>query len=405
MRFQKAVDPLSPLARKSLRGGGLGVAPRTDRVDGIALFAGVAGLERAAHLVLGTRYRTLCYVERDAYAASALVARMEDAALGRAPIWDDVSTFDARRWRGLVDLVIGGFPCQDISDAGARRGILEGKRSSLWFEYARIVHESGARYVFAENVGALARRGLDVVLGTLADLGFDAEWLTLRASDVGAAHCRKRLFILAKRRDGLDDSLRGRHGDSVQEALPGRHTAVAAGHEMADALRLPSWERTGRERVLEVGANGDGALADAASERVGAEDASKAGISQPGTRESSGSRSGALADAERPGHEGHRPAEPSRRGEPLALHRDGPEIPLFAPGPGDREGWEELLASRPELAPAVKPRLRVLVDGVALVVDKGRTDQLRCAGNGVVDLQAAAALVVLDRRLGAGLTT
>ncbi len=121
--------------------------------------------------------------------------------LDDAPIHDDVTTFDGRPYRGLVDIVSGGFPCQDLSFAGKRAGIIEGKRSGLWREYARIVDEVGARGVLVENVpGLLADGALGVVLGDLADLGFDAEWWRLSAADVGAPHLRQRVFVVAYRK-------------------------------------------------------------------------------------------------------------------------------------------------------------------------------------------------------------
>lgn len=95
-----------------------------------------------------------------------------------------------------VDVVCGGFPCQDISSAGQGVGI-GGARSSLWKEYARLVDELRPRYVVVENVAALRRRGLDVVLGDLSALGYDAEWDCLRASDFGAPHRRDRIWIVA----------------------------------------------------------------------------------------------------------------------------------------------------------------------------------------------------------------
>ncbi len=116
--------------------------------------------------------------------------------MATAPIWTDVSTFDGRPFRGLVGCVSGGFPCQDISVAGKQAGI-EGQRSGLWKQFARIVSEVQPRLVVIENVAALRTNGLEVVLADLAALGFDAEWGTLRASDVGATHHRDRLFILA----------------------------------------------------------------------------------------------------------------------------------------------------------------------------------------------------------------
>lgn len=95
-----------------------------------------------------------------------------------------------------VDLICGGFPCQDISFAGYGAG-LAGERSGLWYEFARIIRLVGPSFVLVENVAALLVRGMGDVLGTLADLGFDAEWSTFTACSVGATHMRRRLFIVA----------------------------------------------------------------------------------------------------------------------------------------------------------------------------------------------------------------
>jgi DNA (cytosine-5)-methyltransferase 1 len=176
----------------------------------LSLFSGIGGLDLGIALALG-RARTVCYVEREAFAASALVARMADEALDSAPVWDDVCTFDARPWRGVVDCVAGGFPCQDVSLAGTGAG-LDGERSGLWREYARIIDECRPGFVFIENVAALVRRGLDRVLGDLARLGFDAEWGVFSASDVGAPHRRERLFLLARVADADDAGLQGLAG-------------------------------------------------------------------------------------------------------------------------------------------------------------------------------------------------
>ena len=163
----------------------------------LALFAGAGGGILGGKL-LG--WRTVCAVEIAAYARDVLLARQRDGCLEEFPIWDDICTFDGRPWRGHVDVISGGFPCQDISCAGKGAG-LAGARSGLWYEYVRLIREVEPRYVFVENVGALLVRGLDAVLGAFAELGFDAEWGTLRASDVGAPHRRERVFILAWRRD------------------------------------------------------------------------------------------------------------------------------------------------------------------------------------------------------------
>ncbi|NMX98615.1 DNA cytosine methyltransferase [Pseudomonas veronii] len=159
----------------------------------LALFAGAGGGILGGHL-LG--WRTVCAVERDAYAAQVLAQRQNDGALATFPIWSDVCSFDGRPWRGLVDVVSGGFPCQDISAAGNGDGI-DGARSGLWREMARIVGEVRPRFVYVENSPLLVGRGLAVVLGDLAKMGYDAQWCIVSASDCGAPHQRERCWVVA----------------------------------------------------------------------------------------------------------------------------------------------------------------------------------------------------------------
>jgi len=160
----------------------------------LALFAGAGGGILGGHL-LG--WRTVCAVEWEPYAACVLAARQNDGILPPFPIWDDVQTFDGRPWRGIVDVVSGGFPCQDISAAGRGAGI-DGKRSGMWSHMARVVGEVRPRYVFVENSPMLTSRGLHRVLGDLAEMGFDARWGVVSAADVGAPHQRDRIWIVSK---------------------------------------------------------------------------------------------------------------------------------------------------------------------------------------------------------------
>ncbi len=157
----------------------------------LALFAGAGGGILGGHL-LG--WRTVCAVEWEPYPASVLCARQNDGFLPPFPVWDDVQTFDGKPWRGIVDVVSGGFPCQDISAAGKGEGI-DGERSGMWREMARIIHEVRPRFVFVENSPMLTSRGLGRVLGDLASMGFDARWGVLGAADVGANHQRDRIWI------------------------------------------------------------------------------------------------------------------------------------------------------------------------------------------------------------------
>ncbi len=163
------------------------------RLNELALFAGVGGGILGGKL-LG--WRTVCAVEWDAYARDVLVARQNDGCLDPFPIWDDIQTFDGRPWRGRVDVVSGGFPCQDISCAGKGAGI-EGSRSSMWKHMARIIGEVRPQYAFVENSPMLVGRGLSVVLADLAEMGYDAKWGIVGAHHVSAPHKRDRIWIVA----------------------------------------------------------------------------------------------------------------------------------------------------------------------------------------------------------------
>jgi DNA (cytosine-5)-methyltransferase 1 len=276
------------------------------------LFTGIGGLDLGIKIAV-PEARVICCVEADGYCQRLLFARMLDGSLDCCPIHGDVRTFDGRCWRGCVDLVCGGFPCQDISCAGRGAGI-DGERSGLWAEMARIVGEVRPRYVFVENVAALVNRGMGRVLGDLSGLGYDAEWLTLSAADVGAPHLRQRVFILA-----------------------------------------------------------DAQCAERGPERL------------------RGSDRGEGLDGER-----QSPARPRRGGAALAAaegqrrERRPAELPVFPPGPGERDAWAAVVEDWPHLEPAV----RRVAHGIP-----GRVDRLRGLGNAVVPLQAAVAFAVLLERL------
>jgi DNA (cytosine-5)-methyltransferase 1 len=217
-----------------------------ERIRELALFAGSGG-GILGGLLLG--WRTVCAVECDHYAASVLVSRQNDGILEPFPIWDDVRTFDGSRWQGRVDIVSGGFPCQDISVAGKGAGIT-GERSGLWKEMARIVGEVRPRFVWVENSPALLVRGIGVVVGDLAEMGYDCRWGIVSAADAGAPHIRKRIWILANSNSkesriefGKNSSNRRRRTGRVQQALRqadwenGSDGSIHAGYaeDMADS--------------------------------------------------------------------------------------------------------------------------------------------------------------------------
>ena len=215
----------------------------------LALFAGAGGGILGGKL-LG--WRTVCAVEKEEYARSVLVRRQNDGHLEPFPIWDDVCTFDGRPWRGCVDVVSGGFPCQDISAAGKGAGI-DGSRSGLWGEMARIVGEVRPRFVFVENSPLLVSRGLAVVLSDLAEMGFDARWGIVGADDAGAPHRRKRIWILAYAEgEGLESFQSQSPTEPKEKAGIGLSTAVA-GQDVAhaDLHGLPeSPQRRGAEEAV-----------------------------------------------------------------------------------------------------------------------------------------------------------
>jgi len=163
-------------------------------VHELALFAGAGGGILGGKL-LG--WRTVCAVEWEPYPASVLVARQNDKVLPPFPIWDDVQTFNGKPWRGIVDVVSGGFPCQDISVAGKGDG-LDGERSGMWREMARIISEVRPRYAFVENSPMLVTRGLERVLADLTAMGYDSRWGVISAADIGANHRRDRIWIVGK---------------------------------------------------------------------------------------------------------------------------------------------------------------------------------------------------------------
>lgn len=170
-----------------------------------SLFSGIGGLELGVESATGGR--VLWQVERDGFCREVLAKHWPHAVR-----YDDVCTVN-----GLprVDVICGGFPCQDVSLAGKRAGF-GGERSSLWREYRRIVADVRPRYVFVENVPGLFTAddgwAFGEVLGDLVALGFDAAWDVFRACDVGAPHRRERVFLLAYRvgggRDGIKNGAR-----------------------------------------------------------------------------------------------------------------------------------------------------------------------------------------------------
>jgi DNA (cytosine-5)-methyltransferase 1 len=169
----------------------------------LSLFSGAGG-GLLASLLLG--WRTVCYVEHDAYCQRIIQARIRDGLLHDAPIWDDVRTFDGRPWFGSVDIVTAGFPCQPFSSAGDR--LAEGDERNMWPDTIRIIKEVRPQWCLLENVsGLLSLPYIRRVFIDLAQSGYDTRWDCLPASIFGAPHQRYRLWIVAHAHGyGLDNS-------------------------------------------------------------------------------------------------------------------------------------------------------------------------------------------------------
>ena len=170
----------------------------------LALFAGGGGSVLAGKL-LG--WRTKCAVEIDAGARKIILDRQRDGVIEPFAIWDDIKTFDGKPWAGHIDVITAGFPCQDISQCGKGAGI-EGARSGLWVETARVIGEVRPKFTLIENSPMLTIRGLERVLADLAAMGMHAQWGVFRASSIGACHHRARFFMVAytdsAKLEGLD---------------------------------------------------------------------------------------------------------------------------------------------------------------------------------------------------------
>jgi len=211
-------------------------------VNELALFAGSGGGLLASQYLLG--WRCVCAVEREAYRQANLLARQADGLLLPFPIWSDVRTFDGRPWRGLVDVVTGGFPCQPWSVAGKRQGQADDR--NLWPDTKRIIREVGSEFVFLENVpNLLAHRYFGRILADLAALGYRVTWDCIPASAVGANHQRDRLWILAHNAnaDKFSPDGRGFHPGGV----PFEQTPDLQGRALSNADRADDAKNVSRK--------------------------------------------------------------------------------------------------------------------------------------------------------------
>ena len=163
----------------------------SNMLNGLDLFSGIGGLS----IALKPWVRTVAYCERDRYAQAVLLSRITSGELDRAPIWDDVTSLRGAMLPS-IDIIFGGFPCQDISVAGNGAG-LDGERSGLFFEVIRLTRDIRPAFVFLENVPAIHHRGLERVLMEFTQIGYDCRWTIISAGELGAPHLRERWWLLA----------------------------------------------------------------------------------------------------------------------------------------------------------------------------------------------------------------
>jgi len=164
------------------------------------LFAGAGG-GILADLLLGHNPIGACEIEP--YPRNVLLARQRDGILPSLPIWDDICTLDGNAWRGLVDVVCGGFPCQDLSIANQNGKGIDGNRSGLWSEMARVISEIRPKFAFVENSPQLVGRGLARVAGDFAKMGYDCRWCVMGGHETGSASNGDRVWILAYKADSI----------------------------------------------------------------------------------------------------------------------------------------------------------------------------------------------------------
>lgn len=173
----------------------------------LSFCAGYGGIDLGLRRVLPT-CRTIAYVEIEAFAVANLAAKMEAGELDQAPIWTNLKTFNAEPFRGLVDILSGGYPCQPFSASGKRLG--ENDPRHLWPFLRRAIRVIRPGRVFLENVEGHISLGLSTVISDLEEDGYRTTWGIFSAAEVGASHQRKRVFILA---DCERERLEGHSGD------------------------------------------------------------------------------------------------------------------------------------------------------------------------------------------------
>ena len=411
--------------------------------NGLSLCAGGGGLDLGLMLA-EPGFHTRCWVEWEEYPRSVIVAAQRAGYFAPAPIWDDLTTFDARPFAGCIDTLLAGYPCQPFSHAGQRKGADDERH--LWPDVARVARELGPslKWVFLENVAGHVSLGLETVLRELWDMGFTPAVGLFTAAETGAPHERERVFIVAHRQSigageqndeigsfargdawrGLSRSSRGFHGD-VEDSI-----SSGAGSVRAEADQQGRHPVDRREDGIRCR---DGAARPDRSSSNGAELEHATGLDrriharsrrEGGRTADAGGTGAAMADTGGARLEGRERSGASDKwlwSSPSGSTAERGRPLLHPPGPADTGRWADVLVTSPDLAPSasfgdlasfagqvaamaqaglvaeaeIEPALRRMADGLAL-----RSRALRLLGNGVHPLAAGHAWRTLSAAHG-----
>jgi DNA (cytosine-5)-methyltransferase 1 len=393
-----------------------------------SLFSGYGGLDMAVANHYGAT--TAWFVEFDKHPSAILAHHYPDV-----PNYGDVTAVD---WSQVepVDIITGGFPCQDVSTAGLRRGVHHGTRSGLWFEMAKAIDQLKPRKVVIENVAGLLSataagdvepcpwclgdtadshmRALGAVLADLAEMGFDADWGSVRAADAGAPHGRLRVFIVATARHAGHDAGGTEQGQQPQGATGGPRqsgddVAPDAARERGDGSGDAGPRR--RAEPTDRSADDDGLTLLPTPTAQAAKHGSTPDVHANGYGSNLWDLPTLLPTPQARDHKDsyvdsagcHRPGDTDS--VPRAVRDMGAD---FGPYTAAIRRWEQVLGrpapsptepganGRPRLSPRFVEFMMGLPDGWVTGVDIPRSAQLKALGNGVVPQQAALALAMLD---------
>ena len=239
------------------------------------LFSGIGGFSLAAKWVWGDDLDIVGFCEIEPYAQKVLKKNFPGV-----PIHEDIKKLRGDEFNE-IDLITGGFPCQDISQAGKGAGIKEGTRSGLWFELLRVIGDIRPRFALIENVPMLTVRGGTGVIEDLTEIGYDAEWQIIGADDVGARHRRKRIWIVSYpkhiRRYGVQESegsgsrIHSQAGQSRAEQSKGSDSGKRRNEDLAHSdkagnrrikLKNGDWESRDRQEGKNLGSVSDNSSPD-----------------------------------------------------------------------------------------------------------------------------------------------